>query len=128
MDERLKKYVESVFAPYEDSTAARELKEELLNDLQERLNDLLSQGHDEETAYRMTIDSIGDISETIEGVTARVREERQSKQKDYSRINLKDSDFMGVVVHDGKFNASNLRGSDFSGSDLTKSSFRYSDL
>jgi uncharacterized protein YjbI with pentapeptide repeats len=128
MNEKLIKYLDGVFAPYEDIRAVKELKEELLNDLQQKLNDFKNQGHDDETAYNMTINSIGDISETIESIVTESREQQQMERKDFSALNLQNSDLKGVTVHDGQFNGSALKGTDFSGSDLTDSSFKGSEL
>jgi uncharacterized protein YjbI with pentapeptide repeats len=128
MNEKLIKYLDGVFSPYEDLHAVKELKEELFNDLQEKLSDLKNQGYDDEAAYRLTISSIGDVSEIIESITSKTRELQQKVGMDFSKINLQNSDFKKVKVHDGKFNYSALKGSDFSGSHLTNSSFKCSDL
>lgn len=128
MDDRLSNYLDGVFSPYEDLHTVRELKEELLNDLQEKLRDLKNQGYDDATAYRMTIDSVGDIEEVIGSIATKTRELRQMAKRDLSMTNLQDSDLTGIDVPDGKFNYSALKGSDFSGSDLTNSSFKCSDL
>ena len=124
MNEKLIKYVDGVFSPHEDLHMVKELKEELLYDLQEKLSDFKNQGYDDETAYRMTIDSVGDIKEIIESISTKTRELKQMGRKDFSTTNLQDSDLKGVIVHDGKFNYSALKGSDFSGSGLTNSSFK----
>ena len=128
MNEKLMKYLDGVFSAYEDERAVRELKEELFVDLQDRLSDFKSQGYDDETAYSMTIDSIGDIKEIIESISAKTKELKQMVRKDLSKNNLQDSDLKGVIAHDGEFHYSSLKGSDFSGSDLTNSSFKCSDL
>ena len=128
MSKKLNKYLDGVFSLYEDSQVVKELKEELFNNLQEKLNDLKNQGYDDEAAYSMTIGSIGDISELIESIAAKTRELQQMGRKDFSNINLQNSDLKGVKVHKGKFNASALKESDFSDSDLTSSSFKSSDL
>ncbi|WP_366924508.1 pentapeptide repeat-containing protein [Metallumcola ferriviriculae] len=151
MQEKLMKYLDGVFAPYKDLYAVKELKEELYVDLQERLNDFRNQGYDDEAAYSMTIDSIGDIDEILESIIDKTRDAgpsekksdkgtiresitdkikglRQTVKRDMSMSNLQGSDLKGVKVQDGKFNCSSLNGSDFSGSDLTNSSFKYSDL
>jgi BTB/POZ domain-containing protein KCTD9 len=128
MNERLAKYLDEVFSPYEDIAATKELKEELLSNLQEKFDDLKSQDHDDETAYRITVESIGDISEIVESISVKNQELKETAQKDLSAINLRDSDLTGIRVHEGQFNASDLRDSDFSGSDLTGSSFNASDL
>lgn len=128
MTEKLSRYLDGLFAPYEDSHAVKDLKEELLHDLEEKFQDLKNQGHDDETAYQMTVGSIGDISEIMESISARTKELLQMVRKNFSASDLRNADLSGVAVHDGKFNASDLRGSDFSGSDLTNSSFKWSDL
>ena len=126
MNEKLMKYLDGVFSPYEDLHTVKELKEELFCDLQEKLSDYKNQGHDDETAYSMTIDSIGDIKEIIESISTKTRELKQMVKKDFSTMNLQNSDLKGVTLHDGEFNYSALLGSDFSGSDLTNSSFKCS--
>lgn len=40
MDEKLMKYLNGIFSPYEEVSAVRELKKELFNNLQEKLSDL----------------------------------------------------------------------------------------
>src|SRR5690606_31965875 len=102
--------------------------EELLHNLQDKYADLLKAGHTEEKAYEITIDSIGEISELIESMNEKARELQQLIQMDFSKSNLKKSDFTSITMHDGKFDYSNLQGSDFSFSDLTNCSFKYSNL
>jgi hypothetical protein len=128
MNERLKKYLDDAFSSYEDLRSIRELKEEMHSDLDEKMRDLMAQGHDEETAYQMTIESMGDISEIVGDIAEKTRKLRQTTRKDLSMIDLRNSDLAGVAVHDGKFNCSDLRGSDFSGSDLKNSTFKGADL
>ena len=45
MNEKLRRYLDGVFSPYEDLHGIKELKEELLNDLQEKMSDFKKQGH-----------------------------------------------------------------------------------
>src|SRR5215211_274443 len=118
MNEKLVKYLDGVISQYEDGTAIRELKEELKINLHERWNDLKGQGYDDETAYKMTIDSIGDISEAIQSIAGKTKELKQMVNKNLTLMHLEDSDLQGVSIHDGKFNYSALRGADFSNSDL----------
>jgi ABC-2 type transport system permease protein len=68
MNEKLTNYLNSVFAPYDGVKSAAELKADLLSDLQERFNELKAEGKDDETAFEMTIDSIGDIEQTVREV------------------------------------------------------------
>ncbi|MCY9761634.1 pentapeptide repeat-containing protein [Paenibacillus alvei] len=128
MDERLRRYLDSVFSPYEDLKQIQELKEELLYDLQEKLSDLKKEGYDDEAAYLLTIESIGEISELIESINSQTVKLQQKVGMDFSKSNLQNSDFTSTSVDDGQFNYSNLQGSDFSYSDLTNSSFKCSSL
>ena len=61
MNEKLTNYLNSVFAPYDEVKSVAELKADLLSDLQERFRELKAEGRDDETAFEMTLDSIGDI-------------------------------------------------------------------
>lgn len=128
MNEKLKRYLDSVFAQYEDLKQIREVKDELYLDLQEKLNDLKAEGYDEEAAFQRTIDSIGDISELVETIQAKTRELQQRVGMDFSKSNLQDLELRSVTLQKGKFNYSNLQSSDYSDSDLTDSTFKCSNL
>jgi len=128
MDEKINQYLNGVFAPYEGVKSVAELKTDLLSDLQERFRELKAEGKDDETAFAMTIDSIGDIEQTVQEVANLSRSLERQVLTNFSASNLPQSDFAGVTAHKGKFEASALRGSDFSGADLTGSSFVSSDV
>ena len=68
MNEKLTNYVNGVFAPYDEAKSVAELKADLLSDLQERFRELKAEGKDDETAFDMTIESIGDIEQTVQEV------------------------------------------------------------
>ncbi|GHO82006.1 pentapeptide repeat-containing protein [Dictyobacter formicarum] len=128
MDEKLTNYVNGVFAPYDGVKSATELKADLLSDLQERFRELKAEGKDDETAFNMTIESIGDIEQTVQEVANLSRSLERQVAINLSASNLTQSDFAGVIAQKGNFQASALRGSDFTGADLTGSSFRSSDV
>ena len=128
MNEKINQYLNGVFAPYDGVKSLTELKADLLFDLQERFRELKAEGKDDETAFKMTIDSIGDIEETVQEVADLSRSLERQVLTNFSASNLSKSDFAGVKAHKGKFEASDLRGSDFSGADLTGSSFYASDV
>ena len=128
MNEKLTNYLNGVFAPYDGVKSVAELKADLLSDLQERFRELKAEGKDDETAFEMTIDSIGDIEQTVQEVANLSRSLERQVLTNFSASNLPKSDFAGVTAHKGKFKASALRGSDFSGADLTGSSFKASDV
>lgn len=128
MNEKLDQYLNGVFAPYDGVKSVAELKADLLSDLQERFLELKAEGKDDETAFEMTIDSIGDIEQTVQEVANLSRSLERQVLTNFSASNLTKSDFAGVTAHKGKFEASALRGSDFAGADLTGSSFKSSDV
>jgi len=128
MNEKLTNYLNGVFAPYDGVKSVAELKADLLSDLQERFRELKAEGKDDETAFEMTINSIGDIEQTVQDVANLSRSLERQVLTNFSASNLPKSDFAGVKAHKGKFEASMLRGSDFSGADLTGSSFKASDV
>jgi uncharacterized protein YjbI with pentapeptide repeats len=128
MNEKLTNYLNGVFAPYDEIKSITELKADLLSDLQERYHELKADGKDDDTAYELTIDSIGDIEQTVQEVANLSRSLERQVLINFSGSNLAHSDFAGVVAHKGKFTGSALQGSDFSGSDLTGNSFASSDV
>jgi uncharacterized protein YjbI with pentapeptide repeats len=128
MNEKLTNYLDGVFAPYDGVKSVAELKVDLLSDLQERFRELKAEGKDDETAFEMTIDSIGDIEQTVQEVANLSRSLERQVLTNFSASNLPESDFAGVKAHKGKFEASMLRGSNFAGADLTGSSFKASDM
>ena len=128
MNEKLDQYLNGVFAPYEGVKSVTELKADLRFDLQERFRELKAEGKDDETAFAMTIDSIGDIEETVQEMANLSRSLERQVLVNFSGSNLPRSDFAGVTVHEGKYEGSQLRGSNFAGADLTGSSFKGSDV
>jgi uncharacterized protein YjbI with pentapeptide repeats len=128
MNEKLTNYLNGVFTPYDGVKSVTELKADLLSDLQERFRELKAEGKDDQTAFEMTIDSIGDIEQTVQEVAHLTRSLERQVLTNFSASNLPKSDFAGVTAHKGKFDASALRGSNFSGADLTGSSFKASDM
>ncbi|OGS33474.1 MAG: hypothetical protein A2293_09900 [Elusimicrobia bacterium RIFOXYB2_FULL_49_7] len=128
MNEKLTDYLNGVFAAYDGVKSVTELKADLLSDLQERFRELKAAGKDDETAFKMSIDSIGDIEQTVQEVANLSRSLERQVLTNFSGSNLTKSDFAGVTAHKGKFDASALRGADFSGADLTGSSFKASNV
>lgn len=128
MNEKINQYLNGVFAPYDGVKSVAELKTDLLADLQERFRELKADGKDDETAFQMTIDSIGDIEQTVQEVANLSHSLERQVLTNFSASNLPESDFAGVTVHKGKYDASALRGSNFAGADLTGSSFYASDV
>ena len=128
MNEKINQYLNGVFAPYDGVKSVSELKADLLSDLQERFRELKAEGKDDETAFEMTIDSIGDIEQTVQEVANLSRSLERKVLTNFSGSDLAKSDLAGVTVHKGKFEGSALGGSDFSSADLTGTTFYASDV
>ncbi len=128
MNEKINQYLNGVFAPYDGVKSVTELKADLLSDLQERFRELKAEGKDDETAFEMTIDSIGDIEETVQEVANLSRSLERQVLTNFSGSDLAKSDLAGVTVHKGKFEGSALGGSDFSNADLSGTTFYASDV
>jgi len=59
--EKIRKYVDSLFKDTPKTKQVRELKEEFINDLEEKYSDLVSSGKEEKEAYQEVISGIGDM-------------------------------------------------------------------
>lgn len=128
MSDKLTQYVDGVFASYEGTKSISELKADLLADLQDRFSELRAEGKDEATAFELTVDSIGDIEETVREVSNLSRTLERQMVTRFDASNLKDSDFSGVSVRDGRFEASALRGSNFANAEIAGAKFKSSDV
>src|SRR4030095_6335572 len=106
MNEQVTNYVNGVFAPYEGAKSVAELKADLLSDLQERFRELKAEGKDDETAFAMTVDSIGAIEQTVQEIAKLSRSLERQVRINLKAVDLEKSDFAGVTAHDGKFEAS----------------------
>lgn len=65
MQAKLRAYMDHLFAQTRPTKAAIELKEEMLQNLTDKYNDLLAEGKSPEAAYNIATASIGDISELL---------------------------------------------------------------
>lgn len=68
MKEKLKDYIEMIFADAPDCLRTRELKEEMYANVCDKYDDLISEGKGEAAAYNISVASIGDISELIDSI------------------------------------------------------------
>ncbi len=128
VNEKIKEYLDDIFKPYENTTGVKDLKEELLNNMKDKCNDLINSGKDAESAFKQTIDSLGDISEIVENISDKTNELRERVTWNLSMSHLEEAQLDSVDLKSGKFNFSNLVNSDFHNSDLSDSTFISSDL
>ena len=62
MEDRLREYIDEIFSMTTPTRKAVELKEEMLQNLQDKYNDLLSEGKPPEAAFNIAVAGIGDVS------------------------------------------------------------------
>ena len=62
MENNIRYYVDEIFAETTPSRKSVELKEEMIQNLQDKYNDLLSEGKTPEAAYNIVVAGIGDVS------------------------------------------------------------------
>ena len=68
MNKKLKDYIDELFSQVSDTVYTRELKEEMLINLNDRYEDLLAEGKSKEEAFTIVTSSIGDIRELVSGL------------------------------------------------------------
>lgn len=68
MKEKLKDYIETVFADAPKTEEALAVKEEMLSNLYEKFDRLTSEGKSESAAFNTAIASVGDVSEVIQSL------------------------------------------------------------
>ena len=69
MNDRIRQKVEELFASAPRNKKVQELKEEMISNLEEKYQDLITCGKNEEEAFDITIASIGDIDELIRSMS-----------------------------------------------------------
>lgn len=81
MNEKLRRYIDDLFANAPSTVRAVELKEELFQNLTDKYNDLLAEGKSEESAYNIAIASIGDVDSLITGLAGEKRTVSEKSRK-----------------------------------------------
>lgn len=69
MNERLRNFIETLFEDAPKTKEAVELKEEMIQNLIDKYEDLISQGKSSESAYNIVTASVGNIDELVEQLT-----------------------------------------------------------
>ncbi len=65
MNEKLRQYMDSLFADAPETLHTAELKEEMLQNLTDKYNDLIAEGKTEEAAFNIAAASVGDVRALI---------------------------------------------------------------
>ncbi len=78
---KVKNYINELFKDIKKTRKSEELKEELIADLEEKYQDLITSGMSEAKAYNEVIRGIGDIDELLEGLKTVPNEEEMQVRK-----------------------------------------------
>ncbi|MDD4311283.1 MAG: permease prefix domain 1-containing protein [Eubacteriales bacterium] len=81
MNEKLRHYIDDLFANAPSTVRAVELKEELYQNLTDKYNDLIAEGKSEESAFNIAIASIGDVDSLISGLSGEKRTVNEKERK-----------------------------------------------
>lgn len=65
MNNRLREYIDNLFSTAPSTMKAVEVKEEILQNLTDKYNDLIAEGKSEDVAFNIAVASIGDVSDLI---------------------------------------------------------------
>lgn len=90
MNERLRNFIETLFEDAPKSKEVIELKEEMLQNLIEKYNDLINEGKSPEAAYNIATASVGDVNELIEQLKSKevYTKEYENNQKVVQKSNM----------------------------------------
>ena len=126
-NDKLKQFLDDVFRPYGDFPARKDVEQELLANLNEKYNDLKADGKTDDEAYKLTVESFGDVSEIMEYMAPSAAKSRQSVAGDSSRFRataLQQADLGDTNLAGGNFSMSALNGANFDKSDLRGATFK----
>lgn len=101
MEERIRNYINDLFAEAPRTRKAMDLKEEMAQNTIEKYQDLVSEGYSEEDAWKMVTASIGDVTELfgeLEEPDLYLSEEDRKKKALLKAIAIGLYIFAGVVL------------------------------
>ena len=85
MQENLRRYVESLFEETKPTKKAVELKEEMLQNLEDKYRDLLAEGKTPEAAFNIAVASIGDVSALLRQLEEGFRSDSEIERYEQAR-------------------------------------------
>ncbi len=91
MNKKIQNYINGLFADIPPTKQAKELKEELTANLNERFNDYLQEGKTEHQAYNLVLANMGDIDEILKDVLP--SENFSINHEKYRRIKARNISF-----------------------------------
>ena len=101
MNNRLREYIDNLFATAPSNMKAVEVKEEILQNLTDKYNDLIAEGKSEEVAFNIAVASIGDVSDLIrelQGLPQQYNKISEENDKQKQRTALMTAIAIGLYI------------------------------
>ena len=97
MNNQLRQYIENVFSEAPPTPAAIEMKEEFIQNLNDKYNDLIAEGKSEEAAFNIAVASIGDVSGLVNELKGLPQQYNEMTEKN-KQINKNRSLIIAIAV------------------------------
>lgn len=98
MNDRLRKYIDILFEEAPQTKKTVELKEEILQNITDKYNDLLSEGKTEEAAYNIAVASVGEVGDLIESLKRGSDNRINPSYEETERIQKRSAIIVAVAV------------------------------
>ncbi len=98
MNQKLRTYIESLFVDAPKNKKTVELKEEMVQNLIDKYNDLISEGKSEDAAYNIAVASVGDISDLINELNKGTSASSELEEKERRRSALLTAISVGIYI------------------------------
>lgn len=85
---KLSKHIDQLFKDVPDGEQKETIKQEILQNLEEKVHDLMMQDKEEEDAINKTIVEFGDIEDIKKELGVKEHIEQKTEKKDMSKLNL----------------------------------------
>jgi len=90
MEDRLRMYIDELFGETKPTRKAVELKEEMVQNLEDKYKDLIAEGKSPDVAFNIAVEGIGDVSNLLrqleEGFLTDAQMQKQEKDKQKSAL------------------------------------------
>ncbi|MEG2216975.1 MAG: permease prefix domain 1-containing protein [Clostridia bacterium] len=81
MNEKLRQHIDKLFSDAPQTVKMVELKEEMLQNLTDKYNDLIAEGKAEEAAFNIAVASIGEVSELLKSMQTQVPVDKKAQSR-----------------------------------------------
>ncbi|MEI7884133.1 MAG: permease prefix domain 1-containing protein [Clostridia bacterium] len=98
MNDKLRSYINTLFQDAPQTKKTVELKEEMLQNLTDKYNDLVAAGQNEEAAYNIAVASVGDIGELIENLHNSLPQQQTHSNEELLQDKKRSALFVSVAV------------------------------